>query len=454
MAGFNNFLYLIKLFIQIAGILFIVGTHVWWMPFVVLFFSVPVILLARKGSVEKYETHKDTSKLRRKSEYYSRILTNREVSGERTVFQFTDWVNDKYKATCNEFFEKNRKMRGKWLLRSKACSILYLFIIILLVLILLPITLSGRMTLGYFISIMTNSISLVNIISWSLSSYFEGISRWNEFRKDLYNYLDLEEELTSSNWESEYLEEIRTIELKNVSFTYPGTDRKILDGISLIMESGKHYAIVGENGAGKTTLIKILTRLYDSYEGEIFINGRDLKSYPIEYIKNIYSIAYQDFAKYDMTIKNNIVLGRDEINTNINNLLEQVGLTGLIQKYDNGLDTHIGKLEKEGIDLSGGEWQKIAIARALLPNGVVRILDEPTAALDPINESLLYQQFQTNLKGTMTLFISHRLGSTVLADTIYVLSNGKIVEQGPHQELYKFNGIYTQMYDAQRRWYR
>lgn len=454
MSGFNNFLHLIQLFLQIAGILFIVGFHIWWMPFVVLAFSVPVVWLAIKGSVEQYETHKDTSKLRRKSEYYSRILTNREVNGERAVFQFTDWINNKYKINCDEFFEKNRKMRGKWLVRSKACSILYVFIIILLVLILLPVTLSGRMTLGYFISIMTTSISLVNMISWSLSSYFEGISKWNEFRKDLYKYLDLEEEFTDLNGESGDLGEIRSIELKNVSFTYPGTERKILNGISLTMESGKHYAFVGENGAGKTTLIKILTRLYDSYEGEIFVNGRELRSYPIEYIKNIYSIAYQDFARYDMTLKDNIVLGRNEIEPNIENAIDLVGLTDLIQKYENGWDSYIGKLDEQGVDLSGGEWQKIALARAILPNGVVRILDEPTAALDPINESRLYQQFQTNLKGTMTLFISHRLGSTILADTIYVLSDGKIVEQGSHQELYEFNGIYAQMYEAQRRWYK
>lgn len=461
MRGIDNKLHLLQLVLQITGILFMIGYHVWWMAFVVLGFSIPIIYLARKGSKEQYQLQRETSEIRRKSEYFSKILTNREGSGERAIFQFTDWLNDKYKENNDEYVNKNKAMRGKWLLRSKACSILYVLIVILIVYILIPVTLDGRMSLGFFLAIITNSISLVQLISWSLFSYIESISKWFEFKKELNQYMNLKEEgketLIDSNEIKEIKEKLKNepikIELKNISFTYPGTDRKILNNISLTLESGKHYAIVGENGAGKTTLMKILTRLYDNYEGELLVNGRDIKTYPSECIPEIYSMIYQDFAKYDMTMKDNIMLGREENKKDMDKVLDVTGVKELSKKHKNGWDTYLGKIEEHGVDLSAGKWQKIALARAFVARSAVHILDEPTSALDPISESRLYRQFQTKLKGMTTLFCSHRLGSTILADTIFVLSAGEIVEVGNHEELQKLNGVYKNMYEAQRRWY-
>ena len=250
------------------------------------------------------------------------------------------------------------------------------------------------------------------------------------------------------------------LEFKGVRFKYPGTDNYILKGISFKMESGRHYAFVGLNGAGKTTITKLLTGLYDEFEGDILINDKNISEYGQGELKSFFSVVYQDFARYHITMKDNIRIGginamesEDEAER-IKQAVERVGLQETVKKLPDGIDTPLGKIKGGGMDVSGGEWQRIAMARAVMNPAPVRILDEPTAALDPISESRLYEEYEQISRDKTTIFISHRLGSTKLADEILVIGDGHIIENGTHDELMDLDGVYTQMYESQRSWYQ
>lgn len=251
------------------------------------------------------------------------------------------------------------------------------------------------------------------------------------------------------------------IEFRDVSFAYPGTDKKVLDGINIIIEPGEHLSIVGLNGAGKTTFIKLLCRLYDPTEGEILLDGRNIKEYDYVEYMNQFAPVFQDFKLFGFSIGENIALMDSKAQTpeekqKLDGLLKQVELDGMLEKLDKGVETKVFKIvEEDGVEPSGGEQQKMAIARALYKDAPVIILDEPTAALDPIAEYEIYRQFDTLVGDKTAFYISHRLSSCRFCDKIAVFSEGKIAEYGNHDELVDIpDGIYQEMFEAQAQYYR
>ncbi|MDO5717079.1 MAG: ATP-binding cassette domain-containing protein [Tissierellia bacterium] len=222
------------------------------------------------------------------------------------------------------------------------------------------------------------------------------------------------------------------------------------------MEKGKHYAFVGSNGAGKSTIIKMLTGQYTDYEGQILIDGKDIQTLSQSQLKSLFSVIYQDFSQYEISLKDNILLGdlakthRDE---EVTGALTQAGLRELVEELPNGIETTLGRIDHSGMDVSGGQWQKIVFARSIMSPAPIKILDEPTAALDPLSENRLYLQYKEIMKGKTTIFISHRLASTKLADKIFVIDNGVIVQRGQYEELVTREGIYRDMFEEQSRWY-
>lgn len=229
-----------------------------------------------------------------------------------------------------------------------------------------------------------------------------------------------------------------------------------MKNFNLRLEKDLHYAFVGINGAGKTTVTKLLTGLYDNYEGEILLNGRELRTYSQAELKALFAVVYQDFAKYYIPLKDNIALG-NVLNFNDQEVQQVASIIGLDEEVKDlpmGYDTPLGKIIEGGVDLSGGQWQKVAIARALYNPAQIRILDEPTAALDPVAESNIYEMFGRISKGKSTIFITHRLGAAKLADQIIVIDDGQVKEQGTHDELLKLGGIYAEMFEDQRSWYK
>lgn len=245
------------------------------------------------------------------------------------------------------------------------------------------------------------------------------------------------------------------IEFRNVTFAYPGTDKKVLDGVSITIEPGEHLSIVGLNGAGKTTFIKLLCRLYDPTEGEILMDGRNIKEYDYkEYMKQ-FAPVFQDFKLFGFTIRENVAFEEAD-QARLDDLMKLVELDGMVGKLDKGLDTRVFKVfEEDGIEPSGGEQQKLAIARAIYKKTPVIILDEPTAALDPVAEYEIYRQFHTLVGDKTAFYISHRLSSCRFCDRIAVFADGKIAEYGCHDELASIpGGIYAKMFEAQAQYYK
>jgi len=445
--------------IQIAGLLFLLIIQVWWAALLICAFSVPLFALAVKSGRANYQASREVSKYRRKYEYLSEILTGREAVDERALFGYGEKVNERW----YEQYETARKIEfrtdRKWFIKMKTGGLVTAVISILVVLVLLNPVLTGTVTIGMFISLVNAIFGLVQIMSWGLTYHVDQLARYKEYLKDLTDFAALEEDEEATELPVSPPHVFKSLEFKNVRFKYPGTDKYILDGVSFRMDAGRHYAFVGINGSGKTTITKLMTGLYDDFEGEILINGRNISEYSQSEIKALFSLVYQDYARYYISMKDNIALGdvnrmQDENNTSrIQEAIEKTSLDDAVAKLPQGLDTPLGKIKEGGQDVSGGEWQRIAMARAILNPAPVRILDEPTASLDPISESRVYEEFEKISRDKTTIFISHRLGSTKLADEIFVLENGRIIEKGDHRQLMALEGIYAQMYENQRSWY-
>ena len=247
------------------------------------------------------------------------------------------------------------------------------------------------------------------------------------------------------------------ISVEKVSFRYPGTDKEVLSDVTFSVPAGSKVAIVGENGAGKTTLVKLLARLYDPESGSIQLDGRDYRDYELDDIRGSIGIVFQDFIRYDITVSENIGVGsvaNIEDRQKITEAAVQSGADAVIERLPQSYDTVLGRTLDEGVDLSGGEWQQLSIARAYMSKAPILILDEPTAALDSLRERKLYEKI-SKLSDTKTIiFISHRFSTVRMADIIVVLKDGKSVEVGSHEELIAQEGSYYNMFETQARKYR
>jgi ATP-binding cassette subfamily B protein len=246
-------------------------------------------------------------------------------------------------------------------------------------------------------------------------------------------------------------------EFRNVSFRYPGSSRLVLNGLNFHLRPGERVALIGENGEGKTTIVKLLTRLYDPVEGEILLDGIDLREYDLEDLYGEIGVIFQDFMRYEMTARENIAVGRIE-RMNDMDMLEQSAAKSMavdvLRKLPRGLEQMLGRRFDGGVDLSGGEWQKVALARAYLRDAQVLILDEPTSALDARSEYEVFKRFAELTTGKMALFISHRFSTVRMADRIVVLENGRIAEEGDHDTLTSLGGRYAEMFELQAASYR
>jgi ATP-binding cassette, subfamily B, bacterial len=249
----------------------------------------------------------------------------------------------------------------------------------------------------------------------------------------------------------------RGFEFRNVSFAYPGTERRILKNFNFHLHPGERIALIGENGQGKTTIIKLITRLYDPTEGEILLDGIDLREYSIDDLHQEMGVIFQDFMRYEMTARENIAVGRVEIphtQAELEDAAHKSLAEGVIAKMKGGYDQMLGRRFEGGVDLSGGEWQKIALARAYLRDAQLLILDEPTAALDAKSELEVFERFAELTEGKMALLVSHRFSTVRMADRIVVLEGGQLVEEGTHQKLIDLGGRYAGMFEMQAASYR
>lgn len=453
--GYNNAINLLNLVINVGSLMIILSTKVVWAGILVLFLSVPLTFVAVKAGKKTYDANKSVEEHRRKYLYYQDVLRSRENIEERTIFNFFDKINkewnNKYQTALKVVLKT--EMKNYFLTKSSGLIMAMLSIIICAIL-LIPLK-NNEISIGVFMSLTASFFNLVNVIVWELIEIMKELSSGKEFLKDLESFKNMDEVNESESLDESRVFSFETLQFKDVSFAYPGTDRYILKNFNLMIEKDKHYAFVGINGSGKTTITKLMLKMYTNYTGEILINGKELKTYKLEDIRNIFSVVFQDYGKYYISFKENIIIGQNDNfeEERFWDCINNINLNSVIAKLPNGIYNQLGKIKEEGVDISGGEWQKIVIGRSLYSKAPIRIFDEPTSALDPIIESKIYSLFDKLCNGKTTIFITHRLGAAKIADTIVVIDNGKVKEIGSHEELIKMNGIYADMFLSQKGWY-
>lgn len=311
----------------------------------------------------------------------------------------------------------------------------------------------GYISIGSIISYVGAITLLSSAIGKVISSYVT-MSLMNTYLENYFLFLNLD---TFMDYGDEIFDLSKPfeIEFKNVSFHYPHIKEYIIKNLNLKIGKGQKLAIVGMNGAGKTTLIKLLTRLYQPTGGEILINGKNIKDYTRDSIRDLYSVVFQDFKLFSYSIKNNITIGSSSSDEKVKEALRKAGILDRVESMKDGINTIIyNRNEENGVEISGGEAQKLAIARALFKDAPIVILDEPTAALDPKSEAEIYERFKELVEHKTSIFISHRMSSCKFCDEIIVMDNGIIEEKGTHQELLSNNGLYKKMWDAQAQYYK
>jgi len=318
-------------------------------------------------------------------------------------------------------------------------------------------TLQGRYSIGDLTLITTAIMQAMSNIQQAFSTA-SGVADQALFLTDLLAFFEMKPRVESKVNGLRAPRPIKNgFEFRNVSFAYPGTERRVLSNFNFHLRCGERIALIGENGQGKTTIVKLITRLYDPTEGQVLLDGVDLREYDLDDLHAEMGVIFQDFMRYEMTARENIEVGRIEVEHSEEELeyaAKKSLASEVIDKLHGGFDQMLGRRFEGGVDLSGGEWQKIALARAYLRDAQLLILDEPTAALDARSELEVFERFAELTYGKMALLISHRFSTVRMADRIVVLEAGKLVEEGSHSELIALGGRYAAMFEMQAASYR
>lgn len=405
-----------------------------------------------KAKKIQYNADKEMNPLNRRIEYFLDMSSDFAVAKEVRLYNIAEKLLNEYNHLYNETFKILKKVYGvnenNQKIASFVNSLLEYAIYILLgyrVIVAKDMTIAEFST--YALAIRTFSNSMVQIMevcgeieknSMHLKDYFEFINIESEFEKSV-------KRISSNGYE---------IRFENVSFKYPDCEEYALKNVNLTIRDGEKISIVGENGSGKTTLIKLLTRLYDPTEGNIYINGVNIKEIDYHEYLSLFSTVFQDFKIYAFTIKDNITMFKNAEESKLNEILEQIGMREKIQAQKYGLETFIYKVyDEEGIEFSGGQNQKIAIARAIYKDSPIFIMDEPTAALDPRAENEIYENFNHMVNGKTAIYISHRLSSCIFSDHVLVLEKGNVIQYGTHKELVNREGLYSDLFKMQAQYY-
>lgn len=459
----GNFL---QFLVRIMGVYLMFFAENIWLGVLMALVTVPILyfsVLNEKKAEQIFDTNYEN---RRRVMYLQGLLRNRNNVEERTLFSYTDYMNRKYEEDYERF--GNVRSRGMHQREGSAFveSVVLNTVFALAVICQIALFAKGRISVGMFIALSVGIYDIILFMYHGMDYTIKAMETGMYFLSRLTAMANMPEAEGMDELPAEQTSEFEELEFQNVSFRYPRTANYVLKNLNMKLEAGRRYAFVGENGAGKTTIAKLLTGVYDSYEGKILINGKELRDYTPKERKAMFAAIYQDSARYEDTVAVNIGVGdargletdgevtMEEYPRKIEAAAKKLGIYEHILNLPQGFDTMLGKQMPDGIALSDGQWQRIIMARLLMNPAPVSILDEPASALDPITESSLYEQFGQISKGKTTISISHRLGSTKQTDKIFVLKEGTIVEEGSHAELMERKGMYARLYESQSQWYR
>ena len=428
-----------------------------WLMLLLIAGVIPAFLGESHFALLGYAKNFRQTPVRRQLDYLRVLGGSKEAAKELKLFGLRNFLRERFTRLSDEIYKENVALSRLKLVAGSLLSVVgtagyysaYVFVVWR--------TVAGWLTIGQLI-FLTGAIQQASSNIQQIFSTLAAIGDQALFLTDLLAFFEMQPTIRSKpNALPAPRPVVQGIEFRNVSFRYPGNSRLVLDHINFQLHPAERLALIGENGEGKTTIVKLMTRLYDPAEGQVLLDGVDLREYNLEDLHREIGVIFQDFMRYEMTARENIAVGRIE---EINNLdLLRVAASksmaeGVIDRLPGTYEQMLGRRFEQGVDLSGGEWQKVALARAYLRDAQLLILDEPTAALDARSEFEVFRRFSELTAGKMALFISHRFSTVRAADRILVLANGKIAEEGTHDQLASLGGRYAEMFEMQASSYR
>ena len=435
-----------------------VAPEMWWMAPVMLAVSVPSAIINFTYRRKNFLYMRRRSKERRKMNYYSSLAVNKDMVKELRMFDLSEHFIGRYNSEFDKYYRGMRSLiikenvwHGVVIFISAVVNCLLFGIVVLSVF-------EGKLMIGDY-SLYTGALTSIGANVSALIGVSASVYEGTLFIDNLMSFLfEKPTVVTMTDTPAKLVRGApHKIEFRHVSFSYPGSTRKVIDDVNLVFSPGETVVLVGLNGAGKTTLIKLLTRLYDPTEGQILLDGKDLREYDVKEYYGLFGIIFQDFGKYAVSVSDNIRFGNidgEADDEKIREAARMANVDGYISELPNGYETMLMKyFDPDGTELSIGQWQKLSVARAFYSDSDIVILDEPTASLDAIAEQEIFNQFDKLREGKMTVFVSHRLSSATVASKIVVLEGGKVVEEGTHGELMAKEGKYFELFSTQAKRY-
>lgn len=400
----------------------------------------------------------------RQGNYYRDLLSSRKHAKELRIFKLQNKFLQKWDKWYKEYTTSKYKFEVKATILSNISTIIQQFMTFGLTIYFLYLVYTGKLAVGEFVflnSIMwslTYSVgNIVNILSKDLAENYQYVERYENFTGK--TSLSMLKNMSESNSKiNNNIEEFKSLTFENVCYKYPHGHKNAVNNLNFTLKKGEVISILGYNGSGKSTFSKLMCGLLEDYTGTIKLNGKDIKNYDKESLYRYFGIGFQDFTRYSISLKENVAVGMIESfndEKHINKAIEKGNLQEVIKKLPGGADTILGKeYDKAGEDLSGGQWQRVILSRAYMGEPDVLILDEPTAAIDPIEEMRMLNQFKDIVKDKTALLISHRIGFARMSSRICIMDGGQIIESGTHEELLKLRGKYYELFTSQQELYK